>query len=91
MKEKKTPMRKCLGCQESKSKKTLVRIVRTPEGKILVDNTGKMNGRGAYICPCPECLKNAVKAKRLESTFGTQIDEDVIKALTEEISKVDVQ
>ena len=66
MQQKKIPMRKCIGCNESKSKKELVRIVRSPEGEISVDTTGKKNGRGAYICNDAECLRKARKSKRLE-------------------------
>ncbi len=91
MKTKKVPMRKCLGCQTSKPKKELIRIVRTPEGEICVDFTGKLNGRGAYICPDPMCLKNAVKAKRLESAFETQISSDVTDALASKLSEISGQ
>ena len=59
MQQKKVPMRKCIGCNESKTKKELVRIVRSPEGDISLDLTGKKSGRGAYICPDAECLKKA--------------------------------
>lgn len=88
MKVKKVPMRKCVGCQTSKPKKELIRVVRTPEGKICVDATGKTNGRGAYICPDPECLKNAVKAKRLENAFETQINSDVIDTLMSQMREI---
>ena len=91
MKTKKVPMRKCLGCQTSKPKKELVRIVRTPEGKICVDVSGKLNGRGAYICPDTECLKNAIKARKLETSFETQIDKDVIDTLIAEITEISKQ
>lgn len=91
MKTKKTPMRKCIGCQTSRPKKELIRIVRTPEGILCVDATGKMNGRGAYICPQSQCLQNAVKARRLESAFETRISDEVIEALNSEISEFDEQ
>ena len=91
MKTKKTPMRKCIGCQTSRPKKELIRIVRTPEGILCVDVTGKMNGRGAYICPQSQCLQNAVKAKRLENAFETEISNEVIEALNSEISGFDEQ
>ena len=91
MKTKKVPMRKCLGCQTSKPKKELVRIVRTPEGEICVDVSGKLNGRGAYICPDAECLKSAVKGRRLESSFEMQIDKDVIEKLIAEITEISKQ
>lgn len=77
MQQRKIPMRKCIGCNESKTKKELVRIVKSPEGDISVDLTGKKSGRGAYICPNPECLKKARRARRLEKTFETAIPEAV--------------
>lgn len=77
MQQKKIPMRKCIGCNESKSKKELVRIVRSPEGEISVDTTGKKNGRGAYICNDAECLRKARKSKRLERTFECSIPDAV--------------
>ncbi|MBE7056950.1 MAG: YlxR family protein [Ruminococcaceae bacterium] len=91
MKTKKSPMRKCIGCQISKEKKQLLRVVRTPDGKMCVDVTGKMNGRGAYICPDESCLKAALKAKRLESALATQIDNEVIETLISEIKEVSEQ
>lgn len=77
MQQKKVPMRKCIGCNESKTKKELVRIVRSPEGDISLDLTGKKSGRGAYICPDAECLKKARKAKRLERIFETAVPDSV--------------
>ena len=62
-------MRQCVGCQEMKSKKEMMRIVRTDTQEFLLDATGKKNGRGAYICPNPECLKKAIKNKGLERSF----------------------
>ena len=59
----KTPQRKCIGCNESKPKKELIRIVRTPEGEMLLDSTGRANGRGAYICNNIDCLQKAIKTK----------------------------
>lgn len=81
MKTKKIPMRMCLGCQQMKPKKELLRIVKTPEGAIELDPTGKKNGRGAYICPQPDCLKNAVKAKRLQKAFAQEIAPEVLTSL----------
>ena len=66
MKVKKVPQRKCLGCNEMKDKKALLRVVRSPEGEVSLDLTGKKNGRGAYVCPDKECITKAVKEKRLE-------------------------
>ncbi|MBR5233023.1 MAG: YlxR family protein [Clostridia bacterium] len=81
-------MRKCVGCNESKSKKELVRIVRSPEGDISLDTTGKKSGRGAYICPSADCLKKAVKSKRidriLEVTVPAQVYEEAERLLTEQ-------
>lgn len=77
MQQKKVPMRKCIGCNESKTKKELVRFVRSPEGDISLDLTGKKSGRGAYICPDVECLKKARKAKRLERIFETAVPDSV--------------
>ena len=88
MQQKKIPMRKCVGCNESKSKKELVRIVRSPEGDISLDTTGKKSGRGAYICPSADCLKKAVKSKRidkiLEVTVPVSIYEEAERLLTEQ-------
>ena len=77
MQQKKVPMRKCIGCNESKQKKELVRIVRSPEGDISLDLTGKKSGRGAYICNNPECLKKAEKSKRLDRIFEIQVPDSV--------------
>ncbi len=77
MRQKKIPMRKCVGCNESKPKKEFVRIVKSPEGGISVDLTGKKSGRGAYICPSPECLNKARKARRLERIFEVPVPESV--------------
>lgn len=81
MKVKKIPQRTCLGCKAVKPKKELVRIVRTPEGEGIVDPTGKKAGRGAYICPCLECLekafKGAVLAQALEFEITTKVKEDI--------------
>ena len=74
---KKIPMRRCAGCNEQKSKKEFVRIVRTPEGEIRLDETGKMNGRGVYLCPKKSCLQKAKKAKRLERSLEVEIPEGV--------------
>ena len=71
--EKKIPMRQCLGCREMKPKKELIRAVRSPEGNISLDFKGKASGRGAYVCPNPQCLKKAIKAKALERAFSMQI------------------
>lgn len=85
---KKTPMRKCVGCQEMKTKKELIRIIRTPEGKIVLDDRGKQNGRGAYLCPDPSCLARAKRSKGLERSLKTAIPEDIYHRLEEELKKI---
>ena len=89
MKQKKIPMRKCNGCGEQKPKKELVRIVKSPDGEVSLDLTGKASGRGAYICNNAECLKKARKSKRIERTFEMTIPDEVYKQMEEEISKDD--
>ncbi len=83
---KKIPQRTCMGCQAKKDKRELVRIVRSPEGEISVDLTGKKPGRGAYICPDLECLNKVVKSKRLERSLETVISEEVYETLKEQLS-----
>lgn len=87
MAEKKTPMRKCIGCNEMKDKKELIRIVRNSEGVMNVDPTGKMAGRGAYICKCLECFDAAVKVKRLERAFKTKIPDEIYQKLREALGE----
>lgn len=81
MPEKKIPLRKCTGCGEMKPKKELVRIVKSPEGEIELDLTGRKAGRGAYICRDASCLKTARKAKRLEKAFSCSIPDSVYDEL----------
>ncbi len=78
-------MRKCVGCQEMKNKKEMIRIIRSPEGEFLLDATGKKNGRGAYLCPNRECLKKAIQSKGLERSFGQAIPKEVYESLEEEM------
>ncbi|SFA89664.1 RNase P modulator RnpM [Clostridium frigidicarnis] len=85
MKVRKIPQRMCNGCMEMKSKKELIRIVRSPEGIVSVDLTGKKPGRGAYICKSEECLEKAFKTKRLNRNLQTTIDEDIYASLKDEI------
>lgn len=75
--QRKIPMRQCLGCNEHKPKIELIRILRTPEGEITLDTTGKKSGRGAYICKNPACLKKVRKNRRAESNLGVSIPEEV--------------
>ena len=81
MQPKKPPMRKCVGCGEMKPKKELRRIVRSPEGEISIDLTGKKSGRGAYLCADPACLAKAEKGKRLERAFECRIEPEIYQAL----------
>lgn len=86
MTEKKTPMRKCIGCNEMKEKKALIRIVRNNKGEISVDTVGKAAGRGAYLCNSVKCFDAAVKAKRLEKAFKAPVPDDIYPKLREAIS-----
>ena len=79
--QKKIPMRQCIGCREKKPKRELIRVVRPPEGEVTLDFSGKMNGRGAYLCKDSACLKRAAKAKALEHAFETVIPETVYEKL----------
>ena len=85
LQQKKIPMRQCLGCREMKPKKELIRVVRSPEGVIGLDFRGKANGRGAYVCPNPACLKKAIRAKALERAFETAITPEVYDATEAEL------
>jgi len=88
MKPKKIPMRMCVGCREMKPKKELLRVVRSPEGEISFDLTGRKPGRGAYVCHSSECLLRAIKQKQLERTFSAPISDEVRDALTEQIANI---
>lgn len=83
---RKIPERRCAGCGEHFPKSELVRVLRTPEGGIVLDLTGKKPGRGAYICKSAECLRKARRARRLESSLGSQISDDIYTRLEGEIS-----
>jgi predicted RNA-binding protein YlxR (DUF448 family) len=85
-KVKKIPLRKCLGCMESFPKKELIRVVRTPEGDVCIDLTGKKSGRGAYICKSEACLKKAVKSKRIQNNLEVSLSDKLIDALTKELN-----
>jgi len=82
IKKRKIPLRVCIGCQEKKPKKELVRIVRTPEGDVDLDLTGKKPGRGAYICPQQACLKNALKGRRLEKNLQLTVSKELVEAIS---------
>ena len=78
---KKLPQRTCMGCNQTKNKNELIRIVKNKEGKIFVDETGKASGRGAYICNNIQCLEKATKFKRFEKCFETKIDNEIYESL----------
>ena len=85
---KKIPIRTCIGCNEAKPKKELIRIVKTTEGEVLIDATGKKNGRGAYICPSISCLDKAIKTKRLSRSFEMPIENELYEKLRAELEAV---
>lgn len=87
MKVRKIPLRMCVGCQEMKPKKELIRIVRTPEEAVEIDPTGKKSGRGAYICNHLDCFKKAVKGKRLEKALEKAISPEIIVTLEQGLVK----
>lgn len=87
MKPKKIPERQCLGCNEHKPKKELLRVVKTPEDEILLDFTGKKSGRGAYICRDVKCLKKARKSKRIDANLGISIPEEIYDKMESELSE----
>ncbi|MFV0364691.1 MAG: RNase P modulator RnpM [Suipraeoptans sp.] len=88
-KNKKIPMRKCVGCQELKNKSEMIRIVKTEDEGFLLDDTGKKNGRGAYICPNISCLELALKTRGLEKSFKCTIPEKVYETLLEAMKSID--
>ena len=84
---KKIPERQCLGCNEHKPKKDLLRVVRTPDGEILLDFTGKKNGRGAYICQSVACLKKARRSGRIDRSLNVSVPEEVYENMERELSE----
>ena len=87
--QKKIPMRLCTGCNQKKPKNELVRVVRTPENNIVLDLTGKLSGRGAYICKDGECLNLAKRKKRFESAFSCPVPMEVYDRIEKELSSVE--
>lgn len=85
MRAKKIPLRMCKGCGEMFDKRTLVRVVRSPEGEVSLDLTGKKSGRGAYVCKNPECLAKARKKKAFERELAVQISDDIYNQMEEEM------
>lgn len=91
MSVKKIPLRQCIVCGEMKSKKEMIRVIKTAEGEILLDATGRKNGRGAYLCPSMECFKKAVKGRGLERSFKMAIPREVYETLEKEMEEIDRQ
>lgn len=89
MSTKKIPMRMCTACREMKPKRELVRIVKTPEDEIKLDLTGKLNGRGAYICKNCECLKKVEKTGALSRAFSCQVSSEIYRQLEKELEAVE--
>ena len=83
--QKKIPQRQCMGCRERKNKRDMIRVVRTTEGTVSLDFSGKLNGRGAYVCPDAACLQKARKTRSLERCLEVEIPEDVYNRLTREM------
>lgn len=96
MSNKKIPMRQCVGCHEMKAKRDMIRVIKTApteegETEIILDATGRKNGRGAYICPNRECLAMAIKNKGLERSFKMTIPKDVYETLTKEMEQLETR
>ena len=89
MKTKKIPQRLCLGCNESKDKRELIRVVRTKEGEIFLDKSLKANGRGAYICNNAACLQKAIKSKRISRALSCDISEEIYEQLRQAIDSAE--
>ena len=89
MAEKKIPLRKCTGCNEMKPKKELIRVLKTTEEEIILDKTGKKNGRGAYLCNSQECFKLARKSRGLERSLQIKIPDEIYETLEKELSAVE--
>ena len=85
MKEKKIPMRMCVGCREMKPKKELLRVVRSPEGIVSIDVTGRKPGRGAYVCKSAMCLERALRQRQLDRAFECALPEDAKESLNREL------
>lgn len=85
------PLRKCVGCGEMKPKKELIRVLRTEENEIVLDTTGKKNGRGAYICNSKDCFAKAVKNKGLERSFKQAVPAEVYERLEKEMSEIEAR
>ncbi len=88
VKEKKYPVRRCIGCGESFLKNDLIRVVRTPEGEIILDRTGKASGRGVYVCPKVECFKKGRKTGRFSSNLNSMIPDEIYEKIEKEIREI---
>ena len=88
-KVKKVPLRKCIGCNEMKNKKEMIRVLKTTDNEIVLDATGKKNGRGAYLCFSKECLKNAMKNRGLERSLKMPIPQEVYESLERELDTIE--
>ena len=88
---KKIPMRQCVGCGEMKGKKEMMRVLKTTEGPIVLDVTGKKNGRGAYLCKQQSCLQKAIKGKGFERSFKMSIPTEVYESLVEEFAEIEAE
>ena len=88
LKPRKIPMRMCVGCREMKPKKELLRAVRSPDGEVTLDLTGKKAGRGAYVCFHAECLNKALKQKQLNRALDVRLSEETVQALTETMERI---
>lgn len=91
MKQRKVPLRKCVACQEMMPKKELIRVVRTPEGEVMIDLTGKKSGRGAYLCGKLECFKLAQKNKALDRALKCQVSPEIYAQLAKDFVSVEEQ
>lgn len=87
----KVPLRQCVGCREMKSKRDMIRILKTPEGRFLLDPTGRKNGRGAYLCRDPQCLEKAKKSKALDRSFRMNIPLEVYESLEREWEEIETK
>ncbi len=90
-KMRKVPMRQCLGCNDHKPKREMIRVVRTPEGAVELDFVGKKSGRGAYICPKRSCFAKARKSKRIENVLEVKLPEEIYDAMEKSISEAEGQ
>lgn len=88
---KKIPSRQCVGCRESRTKRELIRVIRTPEGQVALDETGRMNGRGAYLCRRVECLQKARRSRGLERSLKVTIPDEIYDRLEEELKDIDTE